>query len=69
MDRLDVRGLSCPIPVVKTKQLVDQGITSFVVIGDSSVSRENISRFVQSQGYTLKFVKDDKNNWEMDVSK
>ena len=27
MDILDVRGLSCPIPVLKTKKAVEKGLT------------------------------------------
>lgn len=56
MVEIDVRGLSCPIPVVKTKQAIeknpDQGIT---VILDSEVSKENVIRLAGSMGYEAQY--------------
>lgn len=69
MEKLDVRGLSCPIPVVKTKKMIDQGVTAIQIIGDSAVSRENVSKLARSYGYNVAMNIDDKNNWEMEISK
>ena len=46
---LDVRGLSCPEPVIRTKQLLSHGAPSSVtVLADSVVAAENIKRLVKS---------------------
>ena len=54
MVEVDVRGFSCPIPVVKTKKAIeenpDQPVT---VLVETAVSRENVSRMAQSRGYSV----------------
>lgn len=50
---IDVRGLSCPIPVVRTKAAVEKGATSLTITGDTQVSKENVSRYLRSVGYTV----------------
>lgn len=50
---VDVRGLSCPIPVVKTKKAMDSNPgEEIVVILDSNVSKENVMRLADNKGYT-----------------
>lgn len=69
METVDVRGLSCPIPVIRTKIAIDKGAGEILVLGNSAVSRENVSRLAQTCGYTINFKSDDKNAWEMVLSK
>jgi len=48
---LDCRGLSCPQPVVNTKQALDRMKgEELIVIVDNASSCNNVERFVQSQG-------------------
>ncbi len=51
MIEVDARGLSCPIPVVKTKQAIDKNPDEFCVLVDAFVQVENVSRLAQSKGY------------------
>jgi len=45
MTEVDVRGLSCPIPVVKTKQAMESNPSDEItVLLDSNVSKENVTR-------------------------
>ena len=55
MVEVDVRGLSCPIPVVRTKKAMEQhpGETLAVLV-ETGTSRENVSRLGKSQGYSVK---------------
>ena len=54
MVEVDVRGLSCPIPVVKTKETIEENPKEkIVVVVDSAVSRENVARLAQSKGYSV----------------
>ena len=54
MIEIDVRGLSCPIPVVQTKQALDKNPGQpITVLLESEVSKENVSRLAQSQGYNV----------------
>jgi tRNA 2-thiouridine synthesizing protein A len=69
MDTVDVRGLSCPLPVIKTKKLIDQGIKSLLVIGTSQVSKENVSKLGLSKDYKITMKVDQKDSWEMQLEK
>jgi len=54
MTEVDVRGLSCPIPVVKTKQAMESNPTDEItVLLDSNVSKENVSRLATSKQYSV----------------
>lgn len=55
MAEIDVRGLSCPIPVVKTKKAMDSyPKETLTVLLDADVARENVTRLAQSRSYTVK---------------
>ncbi|SMB99652.1 tRNA 2-thiouridine synthesizing protein A [Thermanaeromonas toyohensis ToBE] len=58
MIEIDVRGLSCPIPVVRTKKAMEQHPGQpLLILTDSETSKENVSRLAQSQGYSIKVEK------------
>jgi len=51
---VDVRGFSCPIPVVRTKKAIeDNPGTPVTVLVETAVSKENVSRLAQSRGYSV----------------
>ena len=59
MIEVDVRGLSCPMPVVKTdaalKKVLKGDIKEeVVVLSDAAVSTENVTRLAESKGFTAK---------------
>jgi selenium metabolism protein YedF len=48
---VDARGLACPQPVLETKKVLDQALSShFKVLVDNDAARENVSRFAMSRG-------------------
>lgn len=54
MIEVDVRGLSCPIPVVKTKKAFeDNPGAEVIVLIDTEVSVENVSRLAENRGYSV----------------
>lgn len=54
---LDARGLACPAPVLKTKDAVDEDrLNSVEVIVDNEAAKENVSRFLGSQQFSVSFV-------------
>ncbi len=56
---LDCRGLTCPQPVIKTKELIsDQHPKEFVVLVDNQAALENVSRFLGKNGYTVANAKE-----------
>jgi tRNA 2-thiouridine synthesizing protein A len=55
MVEVDVRGFSCPIPVVRTQKAIEEHPNErLTVLVETAVSRENVSRLAQSKGYTVK---------------
>ena len=55
MIEVDVRGFSCPIPVVRTKQAIkDNPKEDLTVLVESAVSKENVSRMAESEGYSAR---------------
>ncbi len=54
MIEVDVRGFSCPIPVVRTKKALDENPGEPVtVLVESEVSKENVSRLAGSRGCSV----------------
>ena len=55
MIKVDVRGFSCPIPVVRTKQAIEKNRGEEIeVLVETAVSRENVSRLAENRGYSVK---------------
>jgi selenium metabolism protein YedF len=52
---LDCRGLACPNPVIKTKELIEGGeVTQVTVLVDNPAAQENVSRFLQRAGFQVR---------------
>lgn len=53
MNRLDVTGLSCPEPVVRTQAALKQLAAgeTLVVVADTATARDNILRTAGQMGY------------------
>ena len=54
MVEVDVRGFSCPLPVVRTRKAMEQNPREVLsVLVETAVSKENVSRLAHSQGYSI----------------
>jgi selenium metabolism protein YedF len=52
VEKIDARGLSCPAPVLETKAAVEQHHPRQIqVTVDNEPAKQNVSRFLNSQGY------------------
>ncbi len=54
---LDLRGLSCPIPLIQTKNALEDA-TEVRVTVDETVAKENILKFVNSKHYQAEWSAD-----------
>lgn len=54
MLEIDVRGLACPEPVVRTMKALMKSPGGVIVTGDTVASKENITRFAAAKKYTVK---------------
>ena len=59
MTTLDARGLSCPEPVIMISQAMKSGEKEYEITVDNRVSRENVTRYAEHQGYTVTVTEKD----------
>lgn len=59
MTTIDARGLSCPEPVILASQAMKSGENAYEIIVDNRVSRENVTRYAEHQGYTVSVTEAD----------
>ncbi|NLK52761.1 MAG: SirA family protein [Syntrophomonadaceae bacterium] len=69
MDILDVRGLSCPLPVLKTQKFLDKGIQELQVMGTGNTAKQNVSKFAKSKGYNVEVTGETVDEWQIIISK
>lgn len=52
--KLDCRGLACPQPVLKVKELIDDTtVTQVTVVVDNPAAKENVGRFLTRMGFAV----------------
>lgn len=59
MQIIDARGLSCPEPVILTRQAMASGADSYQVMVDNNTSKENVTRYAHHQGYKVQISEQD----------
>jgi len=58
VNEVDARGLSCPMPVIKTKKAIERIKSgSVVVIVDNGTARDNVTRLAKSKGFNVALEK------------
>jgi selenium metabolism protein YedF len=51
---IDCSGKTCPLPVIEVKKVLeDKEVNEITVLVDNSISRENVMRFLESQGFSV----------------
>ena len=50
INTVDARGLSCPQPVLMTKNALSESGEDLKIMVDSPTARDNVSKFGKSQG-------------------
>jgi selenium metabolism protein YedF len=61
MKTIDCTGKTCPLPVLETKKALEEGhVDTLAVIVDNLTSRENVMRFLQSQGFSVSVMEENK---------
>ena len=59
MKTIDARGLSCPEPVILTRQAMASGEAGYEVLVDNNTSKENVTRYAEHQGYRVSVTEQD----------
>jgi selenium metabolism protein YedF len=61
-ENLDCRGLACPNPVLRTKEIIDRGdVARLSILVDNAAAKENVSRFLSRVGYEVSISGEDGN--------
>ena len=68
MTKLDARGLSCPEPVIMISQAMKSGEAAYEILVDNRVSRENVTRYAEHQGYRVSVAEND-GEYTLSISK
>lgn len=50
---VDVRGLSCPEPVLRTKKALDKNAEKYIILLDNATAYGNVQRFLTKAGKTF----------------
>jgi selenium metabolism protein YedF len=54
--KLDCRGLACPHPVLRTKEVIEGGgVEELSVLVDNPAAKENVGRFLSQMGFEVSF--------------
>ncbi len=56
---VDARGLSCPQPVLLTKQALASKGSLYEVLVDNGTAKENVTRFATNNGYAVEVSEQD----------
>ena len=59
MTKVDARGLSCPEPVILISQAMKSGEAAYEIKVDNRVSKENVTRYAEHQGYKVSVTEAD----------
>lgn len=59
MKFLDAKGLSCPEPVIMIRQAMMSKETAYEMVVDNAVSKENVTRYAEHQGYKVTVTEND----------
>ena len=68
MVELDLTGLSCPEPVVRTKKALKENPQGVISIVDNRAALENVSRFGRAMGYNVNAVESN-GAWRIEIKK
>lgn len=66
---VDARGLSCPLPVLKTKEAIEQGEEEIEVLVDNNTALENVTRLAQSKGFKVTPQKNKDGDWQILINR
>ena len=53
MKELDVRGLSCPMPLMHTKRAIEDNPSQILIHADSGTAKANVVALLSDEGYSV----------------
>ncbi len=69
-ERLDCSGLACPEPVLRTKQALERSTQGTLLVRvDNPAARDNVRRFAESRGCTVRVTRMAADAWELEITR
>jgi len=70
-ETIDVKGLTCPRPLVETKKKLKtmQMGKTLDIVGDHGPSKKEIPEMMMEQGQEILYVKDEGKGWRIGIRK
>ena len=65
---LDLKGLSCPEPVIEVRKHL-KGVDNLTLVVDNVCSKENIVRYAKAVSFSSKVTKDAEDNYIIELIK
>jgi len=59
MNIIDARGMSCPQPVLMTKNALKNNLDTIEILVDNETARGNVERYLSHEGFTVDFQNQD----------
>lgn len=56
MTEVDARGLSCPLPVMRTEEALHDGANELRVLVDSGTAKQNVANMLKDSGYRVEIA-------------
>ncbi len=60
MEKIDTRGMSCPQPVLMTKNALDKNPEGVDIVVDNNTAKGNVERFLKNSGFKASIKEDGK---------
>lgn len=68
MKKIDTRGMSCPQPVLMTKNALDKNPEGVDIIVDNNTAKGNVERFLKNSGFKA-LIKEDGEDFIIEARK
>lgn len=68
MKEVDARGLSCPLPVMRTEEALVDGATELRVLVDSGTAKQNVANMLKDAGFSVEIAETDE-EWAISARK
>ena len=68
METADFRGLACPLPVVRCRDLLRAGAKDLRLLVDNEPAVDNVSRFLRGQGFAVSVAQEGPACWSLTAS-
>lgn len=56
MSKVDTRGMSCPQPILMTKNALKENPAEIIILIDNKTAETNVSRFLKKSNYIIEEV-------------